>query len=122
MNSPPTDNPWRNRQSVRAIAPMVSYVGRSPTRQVGMAMSRIDQANGIAPSQRLAPIAEQHGSKGPCEKPDGKDSEGGNQRQRRIRGGKEEDSKHGREVAIEGEVIPFEHVADRAGEERFLHH
>ena len=76
----------------------------------------------IASSQRIAPIAEQHCAEGPCEKPDGKDSEGGNQRQRRVRGGKEEDSKHGCEVAVEGEVIPFQHVADRAGEERFLHH
>src|SRR5262245_33533459 len=65
-------------------------------------------------------MAEYEGSERSRQKSNCEDTECRDQRHRgRIR--REEEGRENRsEISIECEVIPFEHIADRSGEERFL--
>src|SRR5262245_24081950 len=71
----------------------------------------------VAAAHRIAPITEEQCAERSGQKSDREDSEGGKQRHRRLFGWKEQGGEHRGKVAIEREVIPFQHVADRAGQQ-----
>src|SRR5438552_5410893 len=65
-------------------------------------------------SDGVAPIAEEQRPEWPGQKSDGEDPEGRNERQGGTLRREEQGSEDGRKVPVEGEVIPFERIANRA--------
>src|SRR5690349_1229068 len=60
-------------------------------------------------------MADHHAAQRPRHEADGEDAVGRQKLRHRVLAGKEGPADHGSEVAVDGKVVPFEHVADGAG-------
>jgi hypothetical protein len=68
-------------------------------------------------AETVADMAEQRTANGPHQKGGRKHAEGGGQRKRRVIGWKEVLRQRGREIPVGGEIVPFQDVADGAGQD-----
>jgi hypothetical protein len=97
-----------------ARSPSVAYPGSSPIRKVGIAMAATDKVND-APSEPITDMADQRAADRAHQIAERKHAERRKQLGNRILMRKELTADRRREIAVDREVVPLEHIADRAG-------
>jgi len=117
--SPDAANPWSARSSVRrigAIMPIDANVGRKAIRVVGTAISVIERMSAGRRPYISPTLTDEDTAQRPRQKSDGENAKRGNQAREMVFAGEELVGKDGREIAVDGEVVLFECVADRPGQ------
>jgi hypothetical protein len=71
-----------------------------------------------APPDAIADVAKQHAAQGACDEGDGEYAVRGQQRQQMVVERKEVPGETSSQETVGGEVVPFQHVADTAGQLR----
>ena len=98
-----------------ARSPSVAYPGSSPIRKVGIAMAATEKVERGAPSEPVADMADQRAADRPHQIAERKHAERRKQLGDRILVREELAADRSREIAVDRKVVPFEHIADRAG-------
>ena len=117
LELPPTESPSTTpsrTSAIAAAAPARAWVGMMPIR-TSPRPSRSPRSRASACARTCRRCTRRAPADRPSGEPDGEDAEGGQERRHGIVGRKEQLAEDGREIPVDGEVVPFEHAADGAG-------